>query len=116
MEARAGQDGVLPPLRDAWARPALHTADDYFTGPNPSELYIALADEIPAQNVTWATPVAAQVLGYVLSEATGYLRAGRPPGGLDAYVRGELAFGQGYVQRAIRQGTFADGDVTPTGK
>ena len=81
-------------------------------GQRTGELFIALADQVPARHVHWATPVAMQALGYVLYEARGYLNSGKPADGLRDSVTANLRRADAYMRRVIEHGTF-DANVQP---
>jgi ABC-type glycerol-3-phosphate transport system substrate-binding protein len=108
LEARVKESGILPPVKDYWDRPFLHEPDPLFAGGQRTmELYIDLAEQVPPRHLSWASPVAAAALGYVLNEANQYLRSGRPAEGLEPYVRGRLKWAEPFVRRYIEHGTLA---------
>jgi arabinosaccharide transport system substrate-binding protein len=113
VETRYRETNILPPLRDAWAKPVFHEPDAFFGGQRTGELFVALADQVPARHVHWATPVAMQALGYVLYEARGYLNAGKPIDGLHDHVAANLRRADAYVRRVIEHGTF-DANAQPS--
>ena len=99
--ARYRATGVLPPQPAVWADPAFHQPDPAFAGQRVTEVYMALAAELPPRVTTPYTTTAGLMLAWVLDRAVSHVRHGGGGGGLEPAVRGWLADRQAQLQRLV---------------
>jgi arabinosaccharide transport system substrate-binding protein len=71
--ARQEHSLIIPPLRRFWSEPMYQSADAYFGGQHVEQLYISLADQIPARYMTPFSLTAQGALSLVLNRATTYV-------------------------------------------
>ena len=93
--------GVLPPTPAAWADPAFHQPDPFFAGRRVTELYMALAADLPRRHVTPYTATAQGMLAFVMNRAVSHAGAGGSGNDLEPLVRQWLADRQAQLQRMI---------------
>jgi arabinosaccharide transport system substrate-binding protein len=91
---------VLPAVPDLWSDPIYHRSDPFFGGQKTSELYVALAPQVPQRDVTPYTVDAQVALSMILGKAEDYLRD-HGPDGLIAHCAGWLAQTQDALQQRI---------------
>lgn len=103
LPARQRANDVLPPVPSQWADPAYHRADPFFAGQRVDELYLALAEQLPARHMTPYTAAAQAWVGIVVNRAVAYERdhAG-DDGGLEAACGAWLAADAGRVASMAR--------------
>ncbi len=105
LGARGGENGVVPPLPEAWDQPAFQREDPFFGGQRVMKLYTELAAQIPERYVTPVSALATATLSVVLTRATAYIEE-HGTGGLEAACRQWLAQAQADVARRLEHARF----------
>ncbi len=101
LNARQRSTGILPPIPEYWASPVYHQGDPFYGGQKINELYISLADELPAATMTPYSTMAQTYFSIALNRAVARVKASGGDG-LEADCRTGLLEAQERVERMIR--------------
>lgn len=75
LAARRRHSGILPPVMTLWDDPIYARADPYFGGQQGDRMFIELARQIPARQVTASTSLEYAYLSKVIVDARSYMNA-----------------------------------------
>ena len=105
LQARQQYTDILPPMREHWSSSLYHRPDPFYGGQRIGELYVALAEQIPARYVTPFTTLGTSELASVLSKAIRHVQA-RGPQGLPEACQAWLGRAAEDLRRRIDFGLF----------
>jgi ABC-type glycerol-3-phosphate transport system substrate-binding protein len=105
MAARLKHTATLPPQIDAWADPIWHHPDAFYGGQKVGELYISLAEQLPARYVTPFSSYSQQALTLLVGRAVADIES-TDGTDLEAKLAGWCAEANDEITRRIEFGKF----------
>jgi arabinosaccharide transport system substrate-binding protein len=97
--------GILPPIREAWTRPAITAPNPFWSGQRIGKLFAEMAEEVPAQHTHPFSELAQAKLGEVLSACRGYYEA-HGDEGFAEFIDRSLAAAAAEVRKQMARNPF----------